>query len=252
MIRSVLSKRLRQFATTTPSAAYPVAAYPVVSSSRSNEQQLRLVFDSPEIATSSTTSSTGLFLQPRLESPADFPSLSERTILRAKLIVQKICLPPKGSHDSVEQVERAFLTMVKDLDRLSDLLCGVIDLAELVRNVHPEKGWNEGANEAYEGLCEYMNELNTNVVLYTVRRPPPSSLLSLRLTYFSRRRPSNLSTLYSQRPHRQNHRNSSPRTQSQHPSSATLRNPESIFRQFNGRNSSPSRPTSSSLVEHFY
>lgn len=59
--------------------------------------------------------------------------------------------------------------MVKKLDRLSDMLCGVIDLAEFVRNVHPEEEWSEGANEAYEGLCGYMNELNTNVGLYEVR-----------------------------------------------------------------------------------
>lgn len=58
--------------------------------------------------------------------------------------------------------------MVKNLDRLSDLLCGVIDLAELVRNVHPDPAWAGGANEAYEELCEYMNELNTHVGLYEV------------------------------------------------------------------------------------
>ena len=58
--------------------------------------------------------------------------------------------------------------MVKNLDRLSDLLCGVIDLAELVRNVHPDPAWASGANAAYEELCEYMNELNTHVGLYEV------------------------------------------------------------------------------------
>jgi mitochondrial intermediate peptidase len=60
--------------------------------------------------------------------------------------------------------------MVKNLDRLSDLLCGVIDLAELVRNVHPDHAWAGGANAAYEELCEYMNELNTHVGLYEVGR----------------------------------------------------------------------------------
>jgi len=60
--------------------------------------------------------------------------------------------------------------MVKNLDRLSDLLCGVIDLAELVRNVHPDSAWVEGANAAYEQLCEYMNELNVHIGLYEVSR----------------------------------------------------------------------------------
>jgi hypothetical protein len=48
------------------------------------------------------------------------------------------------------------------------MLCSVIDLAELVRNAHPDTEWVESANEAYEQLCEYMNVLNTNVGLYEV------------------------------------------------------------------------------------
>jgi intermediate peptidase len=48
-------------------------------------------------------------------------------------------------------------------------LCSVIDLAELVRNAHPDVEWVQSANEAYEQLCEYMNVLNTNVGLYEVR-----------------------------------------------------------------------------------
>ena len=63
------------------------------------------------------------------------------------------------------------LKVVKNLDRLSDMLCGVIDLAELVRNAHPDRLWMEAANHAYETLCEFMNVLNTHVGLYEVRRP---------------------------------------------------------------------------------
>ena len=59
--------------------------------------------------------------------------------------------------------------VVKNLDRLSDLLCGVIDLAETVRNSHPDRAWVEAANTAYETLCEFMNVLNTHVGLYEVR-----------------------------------------------------------------------------------
>jgi len=55
--------------------------------------------------------------------------------------------------------------VVKNLDRLSDMLCGVIDLAELVRNAHPDRAWVEAANNAYEALCEFMNVLNTHVGL---------------------------------------------------------------------------------------
>lgn len=59
--------------------------------------------------------------------------------------------------------------MVKNLDRLSDLLCGVIDLCEVLRNVHPGEDWRDGVDEAYGVLYEFMNELNTHVGLYEVR-----------------------------------------------------------------------------------
>jgi intermediate peptidase len=64
------------------------------------------------------------------------------------------------------------LKVVKNLDRLSDMLCSVIDLAELVRNAHPDPEWVTSANEAYVRLCEYMNVLNTHVGLYEVRAMP--------------------------------------------------------------------------------
>lgn len=60
------------------------------------------------------------------------------------------------------------MKVVKNLDRLSDMLCSVIDLAELVRNAHPDHAWVDAANEAYETLCEFMNVLNTHVGLYEV------------------------------------------------------------------------------------
>ena len=40
--------------------------------------------------------------------------------------------------------------VVKHLDRLSDMLCGVIDLAELVRNAHPDPEWVQSAEHVYE------------------------------------------------------------------------------------------------------
>ncbi|BGP11318.1 Mitochondrial intermediate peptidase [Rhodotorula toruloides] len=132
------------------------------------DKQLHQAFDTPSssyTASPSSVAPTGLFGQPALTSPDDFPSLAHRTTLRAKILVNRICRPARPPQ-SLEEAEGAFLDMVKNLDRLSDLLCGVIDLAELVRNVHPDPRWVEGANEAYEQLCEYMNELNTHVGLY--------------------------------------------------------------------------------------
>ena len=62
------------------------------------------------------------------------------------------------------------LRVVKNLDRLSDMLCSVIDLAELVRNAHPDPVWVESANDAYGMLSEFMNVLNTNAGLSGVMK----------------------------------------------------------------------------------
>ncbi len=103
---------------------------------------------------------TGLFAQPSLVSPSSFQNLALATLIRAKLLTERI-VRARQSRDEL-------LKVVKNLDRLSDMLCSVIDLAELVRNAHPDPEWVKSANEAYEQLCEYMHVLNTNVGLYEV------------------------------------------------------------------------------------
>jgi intermediate peptidase len=58
--------------------------------------------------------------------------------------------------------------VVKNLDRLSDVLCGVIDMCELLRTVHPDPEWVEECEQAYARLCNFMNELNTHPGMYEV------------------------------------------------------------------------------------
>lgn len=50
---------------------------------------------------------------------------------------------------------------------MSDTLCRVIDVAEFIRIVHPSSNWTNAAQQTHEILFEYMNQLNTNVELYT-------------------------------------------------------------------------------------
>ena len=49
----------------------------------------------------------------------------------------------------------------RDLDRLSDSLCRVLDLCDFVRSTHPDALFVDAANDAYQMLFEYMNVLNT-------------------------------------------------------------------------------------------
>lgn len=133
---------------------------------------LKDVFDAPfssstSRATSAQASSfapaTGLFGSPSLPSPEAFVPLAQRTLVRAQLLVSRIVSAPQNGEAEMRRV-------VKNLDRLSDILCGVIDLAELVRNAHPDAQWRDAANQAYEGLCGFMNVLNTHTGLYEVSR----------------------------------------------------------------------------------
>ncbi|TFK56662.1 mitochondrial intermediate peptidase [Heliocybe sulcata] len=119
------------------------------------------LFDQPEIGGPwASTSSTGLFGHPFLSSPTGFTALANSTLRRAQLLTERVLQAGRSREE--------LLKVVKNLDRLSDLLCGVIDLAELVRNAHPSVQWVRAADEVYETLCEYMNELNTHVGLYEV------------------------------------------------------------------------------------
>ncbi|GAA5985087.1 hypothetical protein JCM5350_000837 [Sporobolomyces pararoseus] len=171
---STVSSRCSRTLSTSPPGAQRAATAqhlkPTLSSSRPPDDVLHQAFDTPSASyTSSPTpkAPSGLFNQPLLTDPSGFPLLAHRTTLRAKVLVDRIVrLGREPTPTSIEQAEQALLVMVKNLDRLSDLLCGVIDLAELVRNVHPDPKWVQGANEAYEQLCEYMNELNVHVGLY--------------------------------------------------------------------------------------
>ncbi|KAI0654243.1 mitochondrial intermediate peptidase [Cubamyces menziesii] len=116
-------------------------------------------FDYPQ-APQKVTTSSGLFGHRALTTPAAFNALADSTLRRAELLTERI-LRARESRSELFKV-------VKNLDRLSDMLCGVIDLAELLRNAHPDPAWVQSADQVYEKLCEFMNVLNTNVGLYEV------------------------------------------------------------------------------------
>ena len=125
-----------------------------------DELSLIPFFDQPHSHRSASSSSSGLFLHRGLTHPHSLTVLAEGTLRRAQLLTNRI-LQARESRDQLRLV-------IKNLDKLSDLLCGVIALAELLRNAHPDPVWVESANNAYDMLCEYMNVLNTNVGLYHV------------------------------------------------------------------------------------
>ncbi|PWN33584.1 zincin [Meira miltonrushii] len=157
------SQSLRLFSSYHAQHAVPVTATSSLGT-EADAKVLRELFDSPDPKKSTTDlskGSAGLFLSDALSSTDSFEALAKRTVLRCQLIVSRILSAPQNGPNEMRRV-------VRNLDRLSDLLCGIIDCAELIRNAHPDKSWVDCANRTYEGLCGYMNELNTHTGLYHV------------------------------------------------------------------------------------
>ncbi|KAK0526590.1 Mitochondrial intermediate peptidase [Tilletia horrida] len=161
--------------TGTPRVSGRFSAPPLFRSStavvEADARELRSLFDTPSVSVStrkhgpSSSKATalhpaGLFLSPSLSTPDGFLAVARRTHLRAQLLVHRIVTAPQNGTEEMSKV-------VRNLDRLSNLLCTVIDCAELVRNAHPDPAWVRAANDAYEYLCGYMNVLNTHQGLYS-------------------------------------------------------------------------------------
>ncbi|KAL5533896.1 OCT1 [Sanghuangporus baumii] len=138
-------------ATTTATAPIPAT---------SEETDLIPFFDRPNGHFFRSTAPTGLFAHRSLTHPDSLRLLAQGTLVRASFLTDQLLQSKDTKAD--------LLLALKNLDKLSDLLCGVIDLAEVIRNSHPNDAWVESANEAYDMLCEFMNVLNTHVGLYEV------------------------------------------------------------------------------------
>lgn len=141
-----------------------VTTFSTPSPATVDDAEILADFDQPQTGHRSLRiSPTGLFGHAFLTEPMAFVALADSTLIRAELLTRRIA----KAGNSREELFR----VVKNLDRLSDLLCGVIDLAELLRNAHPDPLWVQSAEHVYDKMCEFMNVLNTDVDLYHVRPP---------------------------------------------------------------------------------
>ncbi|TKX24659.1 mitochondrial intermediate peptidase [Elsinoe australis] len=159
----------RTITTAAATASIPKSFFPPTYASPATSQDddiLRQIFDSSaawkDFAARSQTLNNGqpagLFRNRYLHKPEGFEKYAAWTLQKCKKLVSQI-----ASYESVEQYQR----IVKDLDRLSDLLCRVIDLCEFVRSTHPDRAIQTAATKAYLMMFQYMNVLNTTPVLHT-------------------------------------------------------------------------------------
>lgn len=101
--------------------------------------------------------STGLFGYDSLRGPDELTKAAYDCIRQASQLVELVGKDePNSSH-----------LVVKRIDRLSDVLCTVLDACELLRNIHPDPKWIEAAESSFALLHNYLNKLNTNDALYS-------------------------------------------------------------------------------------
>ncbi|KAI1810568.1 mitochondrial intermediate peptidase [Poronia punctata] len=136
------------------------------ASAKHDDALLRQLFDFPPTVESSSgfrnllqgtkTKNVGLFRNKYLTSPQGFVDFANITIERASTLVDKVT-----NASSIEE----YKTLVRDLDRLSDLLCRVLDVSDFVRITHPDANIQNAASVAWSRVYMYMNQLNTSTAL---------------------------------------------------------------------------------------
>lgn len=125
---------------------------------------LRQLFDSPQTFKDFAPPSSralrgenvGLFRNKYLTSPQGFLIFADVTLEKAQKLVDKVL--QASTLDEYKHV-------VRDLDRLSDLLCRVLDVSDFVRVTHPDEKVQQAASQAWAHVYQYMNQLNTTTGL---------------------------------------------------------------------------------------
>ena len=102
---------------------------------------------------------TGLFGYKILSGEYGFSKMTDLALRKSNAIVQSVIMAESA---------RDLILTVKRLDKLSDLLCSVIDTAQLIQFVHPDELIRGDAHNAFKKLSNYLNGLNTNEQLYSV------------------------------------------------------------------------------------
>jgi mitochondrial intermediate peptidase len=127
-----------------------------------DESTLQKMFDSQPYwqdfsqSSSATRRDEGLLGIQYLRSPEGFLQFVQVTKQKCDKLVAKTL-----AASTLDE----YRAMARDMDRLSDLLCRVIDVSDFMRVFHHNAAVIKAATEAYEHMFEYMNVLNTTAGL---------------------------------------------------------------------------------------
>ena len=114
-----------------------------------------------------------LFSLPNLLHPTDFPQLANNAINECNAVRRSIASSLSSYNDNTlvdisSRVQKAKETLHL-LDDISNIVCTVIDAAELCRSVHASPQWRRGASDAFGILSEYIGNLNDHEI--SISRP---------------------------------------------------------------------------------
>ena len=128
---------------------------------RHDDDCLRAIFDYPgfwkNFSQRAGGVSVGLFRNAFLKEPNGFLAFAHVSLRKARAVVGRVL-----TASSVAE----YRLVVRDLDRLSDILCRVLDMADFVRVTHPDIYTQRMASRAWDMVYKYMNELNTMTGLH--------------------------------------------------------------------------------------
>jgi intermediate peptidase len=160
-----LQKRSRSTATVTPETEpHSILVENTAPGATHDDCVLRDIFDSKNFwkdfsqltRFGSRCGNVGLFQNRYLTAPEGFAAFTQENLMKSKRIVKKVI-----GASSVDD----YRSIVRDLDRLSDMLCRVIDLSDFVRSTHPDRDMQAAASHAQTMMLEFMNILNTTSLL---------------------------------------------------------------------------------------
>jgi len=157
------STSLPRLAQASASTLPSIPVYIPGDASHKDNQLIRELFDEPRRMPRSFanmaigTRKSGLVRNRLLESPSGYGVFARRNLEKAEKLFAKVM-----NASSVQD----WIWVVRHLDRMSDLLCRVLDLCDFVRLVHPDARHQKAAVAAWDEVYRYMNRLNTQPDLY--------------------------------------------------------------------------------------
>jgi mitochondrial intermediate peptidase len=116
----------------------------------------------------------GLFSIRGLLFPSDFQRLTRQAIQDSNVLRGQI---PEDPDNAIVTPNQA-VEMLHTLDRISQIVCNVIDAAELCRSTHVSPKWRQAADQAFGTLQDYILTLNTDIALY-------NALATIELKFYS-------------------------------------------------------------------